>query len=55
LHTITQNTAGEIWMDCHDGIVQMHVSERNYEVEFLELEDDYDPLNGYYIGTLDLR
>jgi len=30
-------------MDCHDGIVQMHVSERNYEVDFLELEDDYDP------------
>lgn len=49
--TITQNSAGEIWMDCLDGVVRIYVSNPDYEVDFLD-QDGYHPLDGYYLGAL---
>ena len=35
-NTITQNTAGDIVLDCDSGIVDIYVTNENYSVEFLE-------------------
>lgn len=48
--TITQNSAGEIIMDCVSSKVHLYVSNKNYSVDFLVDEDK----NSYefYLGTL---
>lgn len=51
-NTITQNSAGDITLDCDIKKVHIYVSEKNYLVDFL---DDYNMSKfNYYIGTLNL-
>jgi len=51
-NTITQNSAGDITLDCVTGKVHIYVSKENYSVDFLDNESmsDFD----YYIGTLNV-
>lgn len=53
-NTITQNTAGDIILNCDSGIVDIYVTNKNYSVEFLENNNKADNYNGTYIGTLKL-
>lgn len=53
-NTITQNTAGDILLDCDSGIVDIYVTNENYSVEFLENHEKVDNYNATYIGTLKL-
>lgn len=53
--TITQNTAGDIIMDCTTGKVDFYVSNENYSVDFLDDEKKDDIENNKYIGTLNLE
>lgn len=53
-NTITQNTAGDIILDCDSGFVDIYVANENYSVEFLENKKKTDNYNGTYIGTLNL-
>ena len=53
-NTITQNTAGDIILDCDSGIVDIYVANENYSVEFLENKKKADNYGGTYIGTLNL-
>lgn len=53
-NTITQNTAGDIILDCDSGFVDIYVANENYSVEFLENKKKADNYNGTYIGTLNL-
>jgi beta-lactamase superfamily II metal-dependent hydrolase len=51
-HTITQNSAGDITLDCTDGAVHIYVSDWDYSVDFLTdwgMENDH---GGKYIGSL---
>lgn len=53
LDTITQNSAGDIVLDCNSNKIHIYVSEPNYSVDFLDdngMADNY----GYYIGTLNV-
>ena len=53
-NTITQNSAGDIILDCISGKTHIYVSNYNYSVDFLDdenLEDTY----GKYIGTLKMQ
>ena len=52
-NTITQNSAGDITLDCYSGKTHIYVSNPSYFVNFLDNEnmpDDY----GKYIGTLNI-
>ena len=49
--TLTQNSAGNITLDCEAGKVHVYVSSSTYTVDFLENEAKPDTL-GRYIGTL---
>lgn len=51
-NTITQNSAGDITLDCDTKKVHIYVSEKNYLVDFLG--DDNMSVFNYYIGTLNL-
>ena len=53
-NTITQNTAGDIVLDCGIGIVDIYVSNDNYSVDFLKDKKKQDNYNATYIGTLSL-
>lgn len=53
-NTITQNTAGDIILDCSTGIVDIYVSNENYSVNFLENNKKANDYNSTYIGTLNL-
>ena len=53
-NTITQNTAGNIILDCDKGMVDIYVTNENYSVDFLEKNDKSDNYSGKYIGTLNL-
>lgn len=53
-NTITQNSAGDIILDCATGIVDIYVSNKNYSVDFLRDKKKKDKYNGTYIGTLEL-
>ena len=50
-NTITQNSAGDITLECTSGETHIYVSNQNYSADFL---DDEDMANQYgkYIGTL---
>lgn len=53
-NTITQNSAGDIILECGIGVVNFYVGNENYRVNFLEnnyLDDNED---GSYIGTLEI-
>jgi beta-lactamase superfamily II metal-dependent hydrolase len=50
--TITQNSAGDITLECVAGKIHVYVSESNYSVDFLEDEGLDDNFGGKYIGTL---
>jgi hypothetical protein len=52
--TITQNSAGDITLDCEPGQTHVYVSDPDYSVDFL---DDENMLNTYgkYIGTLKVK
>jgi hypothetical protein len=49
--TITQNSAGDIALECVSGQTHIYVSNRNYSVDFLDNENMPDTY-GNYIGTL---
>ena len=51
-NTITQNTAGDIILDCESGIVDIYVSNENYSVKFLENNKKSNAYGATYIGTL---
>ena len=53
-NTITQNTAGDIILDCDSGIVDIYVTNENYSVSFLADKGKADDYSGTYIGTLEL-
>ncbi len=53
-NTITQNTTGDIILDCDSGFVDIYVANENYSVEFLENKKKENNYNGTYIGTLNL-
>ena len=53
-NTITQNTAGDIILDCSTGIVDIYVSNENYSVNFLENNKKANDYNSTYIGTSNL-
>lgn len=50
-NTITQNSAGDIVLDCDLGKTHIYVSSNNYSVDFLDNETMPD-VYGNYIGTL---
>ena len=52
-NTITQNSAGDITLECEQKNVHIYVSNENYSVSFLK---DKDKANNYdhYIGTLEV-
>ena len=49
--TITQNSAGDITLECVEAKVHIYVSEEDYAVDFLDDEGKADTY-GKYIGTL---
>lgn len=51
-NTITQNTAGDIVLDCDTAIVDIYVSNENYSVDFLENKKKSNAYNCTYIGSL---
>ncbi|WP_314696888.1 hypothetical protein [Mogibacterium timidum] len=51
-NTITQNTAGNIILDCDNSIVNIYVSNENYSVSFLDNKEKPNAYNGTYIGSL---
>lgn len=51
-NTLTQNSAGDITLDCDGEKVHIFVSNADYSVDFLDDENIYG--NDYYIGTLNL-
>ena len=53
-NTITQNTAGDIILDCSTGIVDIYVSNENYSVNFLENNKKANDYNSTYSGPLNL-
>ncbi len=53
-NTITQNTSGNIILDCDKGMVDIYVTNENYSVDFLENNNKSDNYSGKYIGTLNL-
>jgi beta-lactamase superfamily II metal-dependent hydrolase len=50
-NTITQNSAGDITLECVSGKVHIYVSDQDYAVDFLDAEWIYNTY-GKYIGTL---
>jgi len=50
-NTITQNSAGDITLECISGKIHIYVSNENYSVDFLDDENLPDTY-GKYIGTL---
>lgn len=50
-NTITQNSAGDIILECVSGKTHIYVSNQNYSVDFLDDENMPDTY-GKYIGTL---
>lgn len=52
-NTITQNSAGEITLDCVDKKVHIYVSSETYSVDFLKNEK-LSNAYGRYIGTLEI-
>jgi len=50
-NTITQNSAGDIAMDCETGKTHIYVSDPYYSVEFLD-DEQMPNTYGNYIGTL---
>ncbi len=50
--TITQNSAGDITLECLSGRTHIYVSNQDYSVDFLDFKDVDDNYGGYYIGTL---
>ena len=51
-NTITQNSAGDITLECVSGETHIYVSNQNYSVDFLDDEYLGDTYGKYYIGTL---
>ena len=49
--TITQNSAGDITLECVTGKIHVYVSEDDYSADFLD-DDGLDNTYGNYIGTL---
>ena len=49
-NTITQNSSGDITFECLVGKTNVYVSEANYTVDFLRMENIED-IHDYYIGT----
>jgi beta-lactamase superfamily II metal-dependent hydrolase len=54
-NTITQNSAGDITLECLSGKTHIYVSDPDYCVDYLEYEDVDHNFGGYYIGTLPAR
>jgi beta-lactamase superfamily II metal-dependent hydrolase len=52
-NTITQNSAGDITLECVSGKTHIYVSKENYSVDFLDDENMLDNY-GTYIGTLNV-
>jgi hypothetical protein len=52
--TITQNSAGDITLECDAGKTHIYVSNEDYSVEFL-IDENMPDTYGKYIGTLMVR
>jgi beta-lactamase superfamily II metal-dependent hydrolase len=52
-NTVTQNSAGDITLNCEGDKVHIYVSDPVYEADFLANED-LSHTHGFYIGTLQL-
>ena len=52
-NTITQNSAGDITLECDSGKTNIFVSNPDYSVDFLD-EDNLQDTYGKYIGTLNV-
>jgi beta-lactamase superfamily II metal-dependent hydrolase len=51
---ITQNSAGDIILDCIDSKIHIYVSNENYSVDFLQNDYMADKYDCYYLGTLNI-
>ena len=51
---ITQNSAGDIILDCIDSKIHIYVSNENYSVDFLENGYMTNKYDCYYLGTLNV-
>jgi len=51
---ITQNSAGDIILDCIGSKIHIYVSNENYSVDFLENEYMTNKYDCYYLGTLNV-
>ena len=51
---ITQNSAGDIILDCIDSKIHIYVSNENYSVDFLENDYMTNKYDCYYLGTLNV-
>ena len=51
-NTITQNSAGDVTLECEAGKAHIYVSDVDYSVDFLEDEGQPHTDHGWYIGTL---
>lgn len=51
---ITQNSAGDIILDCIDSKIHIYVSNENYSVDFLENDYMANKYDCYYLGTLNV-
>lgn len=52
---ITQNSAGDIILDCVENQIHIYVSNENYSVDFLDNEYMENKYNCFYLGTLNLE
>ena len=51
---ITQNSAGDIFLDCSEGKVDIYVSNPTYNVTYLKNNYESNRYGCYYIGTLEV-
>ncbi len=51
---ITQNSAGDIILDCVENTIHIYVSNENYSVDFLDYEYMSGKYGCYYLGTLNM-
>ena len=54
-NTITQNSAGDIVLDCSDDSVHVYVSNNEYSVDHLEYNFMPDEYGATYIGTMRVK
>ena len=53
-NTLTQNSAGDISLDCETGRVHVFVSSPTYTVNFLKNENQADKSDAFYLGSFEV-